>query len=174
MRSVTEAVFVHQHHPLNPASTATVTCPSYCFLPTIPMSEGNRAAGTSTDNFSAIFNAALTEYQRVTGKHLDTHPFAAKLDTCDSPEAVSNVLRTQAQAFSKSRRGDEKLMARLNPIVHILSAFSGTRRTNRSGTSPPTSGYDNSLMRGSQSFSPAQTIFTGISILLEVRLVVRS
>jgi hypothetical protein len=89
------------------------------------MSEGEQAAGTSTDNFSAIFNAALTEYQRVTGKHLHTHPFATKLDLCDSLEVVSNILRTQAQVLSKSRQGDD-LMAWLNPIVHILSVFSGT------------------------------------------------
>ena len=56
----------------------------------------------------------------------DDHPFSAQLVSCDSPEAVSNVLRTQAQAFSKIRKGDEKLMAWLEPIVHILFTFSGT------------------------------------------------
>jgi hypothetical protein len=90
------------------------------------MSAAKQTAGPSADNFSTIFDAALTEYQRVTGKHLDTHRFATQFDTCDSPEAVSNVLRTQAQAFSKFRQGDEKLMAWLNPIVHILFVFSGT------------------------------------------------
>ena len=69
----------------------------------IPMSTTNQTAGPSTDNFSAIFNVASAEYQRLTGKSLDTHPFAAQLDTCQNPEAVSNVLRSQAQAFSKFR-----------------------------------------------------------------------
>ena len=90
------------------------------------MSVSNQVAGPSTDNFSAIFNAASNEYQRVTGKSLDTHPFAAQLDTCRSPEAVSNVLRTQAQAFSKFHKGDEKLMTWLNPTINILLVFSGT------------------------------------------------
>jgi hypothetical protein len=90
------------------------------------MSASNQVAGPSTDNFSAIFNAASNEYQRVTGNRLDTHPFAAQLETSCSPEAVSNVLRTQAQAFSKSREGDEKLMTWLNPTINILLAFSGT------------------------------------------------
>ena len=88
------------------------------------MSASNPTAGPSIDNFTAIFNAALNEYKRSTGKHLDTHPFAAQLETCQNPEAVSNVLRTQAQAFSKFREGDEKLMSWLDPTIHILSTIS--------------------------------------------------
>ena len=72
-----------------------------------------------------MFNVASSEYQRVTGNRLDTHPFAAQLSTCDSPGAVSNLLRAQAQAFSKFRKSDEKLMAWLDPTVHILSATLG-------------------------------------------------
>jgi hypothetical protein len=90
------------------------------------MSASNQAAGpsSSTDNFTAIFNAASEEYLSVTGKRLDTHPFAAQLDACRSPDAVSNVLRTQVQAFKKFRKGDEKLMNWLNPIVNVLFTFS--------------------------------------------------
>jgi len=92
------------------------------------MSTITQSAGpsTSTDNFTAIFNAASTEYARLTGRRLDTHPFAAQLDACDSPKAVSDLLRAQAQAFSKFRKGDEKLMAVLDPTVHILFTFSAT------------------------------------------------
>jgi hypothetical protein len=90
------------------------------------MSATDQIAGPSTDNFTAIFNVASTEYQTVTGNHLDTHPFATQLNTCHSPEAISGLLRTQAQAFSKFRKGDEQLMAWLEPIVHILFTFSGT------------------------------------------------
>jgi len=94
----------------------------------LPMSAIKQTAGPSrsTDNFTAIFQAALHEYQTVTGKSLDTHPFATQLDDCDSPEAFSNVLRTQAQALSKFRKGDEKLMAWLDPTINILYTFSGT------------------------------------------------
>jgi hypothetical protein len=90
------------------------------------MSASNQIAGPSTDNFSAIFNAASNEYKRLTGKSLDTHPMATQLDTCQDPEAVSNVLRTQAQAFSKFRKGDERLMAWLDSTIHILFTFSAT------------------------------------------------
>jgi hypothetical protein len=88
------------------------------------MSTSNQTAGPSTDNFTAIFNAASNEYLRVTGNRLDTHPFAAQFDTCHSPEAISNELRTQAQAFGKFYKGDEKLMAMMEPTIHILFAFS--------------------------------------------------
>ena len=91
-----------------------------------PMSATNRTAGPSTDNFSAIFNVASAEFQRLTGKSLDTHPFAAQLNTCQSPEAISNVLRTQAQAFSRYSEGDERLMAWLDPTICILLTFSDT------------------------------------------------
>jgi hypothetical protein len=59
------------------------------------MSANNRAAGpsSSTDNFTAIFHGASDEYQRVTGKRLDTNPFFAQLDACRTPEAVSNRRR---------------------------------------------------------------------------------
>jgi hypothetical protein len=90
------------------------------------MSASNQVAGPSTNNFTAIFDAASNEYLRVTGQRLDTHPFAAQLDNCHSPEAISNVLRTQAQAFNKFHEGDEKLMTWLNPTVNILFAFSAT------------------------------------------------
>jgi hypothetical protein len=90
------------------------------------MSSSSQTAGSSADNFTAILNAASTEYHRITKKRLDTHPFAALLDTCNTPEAILNVFRTQAQGFSKFREGDQKLMAWLDPIVHILFVFSGT------------------------------------------------
>jgi len=90
------------------------------------MSASSQISGSSTNTLTTIFNAASTEYYRVTRKRLDTHPFAALLDTCNTPEAVLNIFRTQAQAFSKFREGDERLMAWLDPIVHILFVVSGT------------------------------------------------
>ena len=109
-------------------SRSSQTCAPSHILPVVPMSTHNQSAGpsTSTDNFTAIFNAASTEYARVTGKRLDTHPFVTQLEACDSPKAVSDLFRTQAQAFSKFRKGDEKLMAVLDPAVHILFTFSAT------------------------------------------------
>jgi hypothetical protein len=89
------------------------------------MSVTNQTAGPSTNNFTAIFNAASTEYCRVTKNRLDTHPLAAQLDSCHGPEDIS-ILRTQAQAFSKLHEADEKLMKWLTPTINILCALSDT------------------------------------------------
>jgi fungal STAND N-terminal Goodbye domain len=93
-----------------------------------PMSLTNNTAepSRSNDNFAAIFQAALSEYETLTGKPLHTHPFAAQFDSCDNPEAISDVLRSQAQAFNKFRKADEKLMTYLDPTVHVLFTFSAT------------------------------------------------
>ena len=92
------------------------------------MSTTNRIAGSSrsNDNVTTIFQAALDEYQRTTGKLLDTHLFTTQLGGRDSPEAALNVFRTQAQAFSEFRKSDERLMKWLNPMVHIVFIFSET------------------------------------------------
>ena len=92
------------------------------------MPTGNQVAGPSrsTDNFAAIFEAAKKEYKKLTRKDLDTHRFAAELDNCKSPEAFSDVLQKQANAFNKFRERDEKLMNWLRPILNILCTFSGT------------------------------------------------
>ena len=88
------------------------------------MSASSRTASPSPDNFTTIFNSALSEYQRVTGKRLETHPFASQLVSWHSPEAVSEILRTHVQVLSRSRKDDEKLMKWLRPTVNILFAFS--------------------------------------------------
>jgi hypothetical protein len=80
----------------------------------------------SNDNFTAIFQAASSEYKMITGKSLDTHPFAKQLDNCESPQAFSSVFRTQAQSFSKSRKSNDRLVELLDPIVNILFTFSAT------------------------------------------------
>ncbi|KAI9511099.1 hypothetical protein F5148DRAFT_422001 [Russula earlei] len=104
----------------------------------------------SSANFAAIFSAASTEYHRVTGQRLDTHPLATQLEICHGPNDISNLLRAQAQAFGRFHKGDKDLMAWLDPTVHILCAFSATLGE---GIALP--------------FSPAKTVFTGIGVLLQ-------
>ena len=90
------------------------------------MSTAKQTTSPSTNGFTKIFDDAKKEYERITGKSLDTHPFAKKLRSCDDPEAVSNVFQTQADVFSKFCEGDKKLIALLDPTIRILSAFSDT------------------------------------------------
>ena len=153
-------------------SSQTCAPSSSHVLPFIPMSTSNQSAcpSTSTDRFTAIFNAASTEYTRITGKRLDAHPFAVQLNACDSPKAVSDLLHSQAQAFTKFRKGDEELMVVLDPTVHILFTFSAALGEGIGLVSPLISFSMISFQRHApQPFSPAKTIFTGIGVLLGVR-----
>jgi hypothetical protein len=135
------------------------------------MDASNQTAGPSTDNFALIVDAALAEYERLTRKRLNTHPLAAQLDTCRSPEAISNVLRMQAQAFSKFRQGDERLMSWLDPTIHILFTFSATLGEGIGLVNKSRSfAHGRSLTSRFQPFQPAKPIYTGIGVLLGVSL----
>ena len=86
----------------------------------------NQAIDPSTNDFNAIFEAASNEYKTLTGQDLETHPFAAALEDYISPNSVLNVFRKQARVFDPFRKGDDKLMARLTPIVYVLFSVSDT------------------------------------------------
>jgi hypothetical protein len=90
------------------------------------MSTSKQTTDLSTTNFTAIFDAALNEYKKLTKQDLATHPFAAAFENSNSPDSVMNVFRKQAHAFHQFRKGDDKLMEWLTPIVNILFKFSGT------------------------------------------------
>ena len=90
------------------------------------MSTSNQTTDRSSANFTAIFEAAANKYKILTKQDLGTHPFAAAFANSSSPDSILDVFRTQAQAFDKFRKGDDKLMAWLTPIVHIFLTFSGT------------------------------------------------
>jgi hypothetical protein len=94
--------------------------------PASTMSTSKQTTDLSTANFTAIFDAASNEYKTLTKQDLETHPFAAAFEISNSPDSVMNAFRKQAQAFDKFRKGDDKLMAWLTPIVNILFTFSGT------------------------------------------------
>jgi len=90
------------------------------------MSTSNQTADPSASNFAAIFDAASREYKSLTKKDLATHPLAAAIEGYSSPDSILNVFRKQAQAFDTFRKGDDKLMECLTPIVNILFTFSET------------------------------------------------
>jgi hypothetical protein len=90
------------------------------------MSTSDQTTDPSITNINAIFETASNEYQTLIGQGLETHPFAAALEDYVSPNSVLNVFRKQARAFDTFHKGEDKLMAWLTPIVHILFTFSGT------------------------------------------------
>ncbi|KAF8259318.1 hypothetical protein EI94DRAFT_1707201 [Lactarius quietus] len=108
------------------------------------------STSTSSPNFETIFAAALKEYNKQTKKDIASHPIAAELKSCDSPNAVLTVLQTQVQTFDRSQSANERWTKLLDPTVNVLYAFSGFV----SNVTGPI-------------FPPAAAIFTGIGVLLQ-------
>jgi hypothetical protein len=84
------------------------------------------SSGSSTPNFQPILDKALKEYKKKTGKDLSTHPLAAEINGCDSPDAILIVLQGKAVELDDSRRSDERLTKWLIPTVTVLNALSTT------------------------------------------------
>ena len=84
------------------------------------------SATSSSSNFQLVFKNALKEYQKRTKKDLLSHPLAAQLKACDSPNAILSILQHQVQEFDQSRSADEKWRKWLGPTINVLYAFSGT------------------------------------------------
>ncbi len=72
-------------------------------------------------HFQALFEAAFRDYENQTGKTLDNHPLAEKLQSCDSVESVTSVLREQT---SSEIRGNEKVLKPLKNVLSVLHKLS--------------------------------------------------
>ncbi len=123
--------------------------------------------------FPKIFEAALEDYSKKTETDIKSDPLFAKLQDCNSSDAVLEVLEGQALAFEQYRKGDRKvqLMRRLKPIVETLWRLSTEDGLKEGIVSVRLTKYNYPLR--SLSFilqiSPlAKAIFTGIGLLLEV------
>ena len=82
------------------------------------------SASASSTKFESIFSAALKEYNKQTKEDIASHPLAAQLKSCDSPNAVLTVLQTQVQTFDQSQSANERWTKLLDPTVNVLYAFS--------------------------------------------------
>src|SRR6266851_3274437 len=76
----------------------------------------------STSTPEEIINAALVKYTKLTEKDLRVDPLATKIQLCDSPTAICDVLQQHAKAFHDYTR----LRACLNVIVDKLHTLSTT------------------------------------------------
>jgi hypothetical protein len=83
-------------------------------------------SSSSTPHFQNIFEKALKEYKKKTGEDLATHPLAAEIDDCISPEAILAILEAKARELDQSQSGEERLTKWLDPTVNILNALSIT------------------------------------------------
>jgi hypothetical protein len=129
---------------------------------------------STPSNFEALFESALSKYKRRTGQDLRDHPLAAIFDGCQSPDAILAVFKEQSRAFDIFRNGNAKLTRWLIPIVSGLHTIS-TSTVISTGASlvrplPPQVPYSiTNLQRLLQAF-PAHLIFSGIGVLLSVRV----
>ena len=80
----------------------------------------------SSSQFKAILDAALSEYKTKTGNDLRDNPLAKELRSCESSEAVLDIIQRQAKAFDKFRDGDKWLMKWIGPSVDVLFTISST------------------------------------------------
>ena len=76
-----------------------------------------------SSHFRGLFEAALQDYEKQTGTALVNHPFAERLQECDSVDAINPVLQERTQRFTDFR-GDGKIMKALKSTVSILYALS--------------------------------------------------
>ncbi|KAI0293193.1 hypothetical protein B0F90DRAFT_1670920, partial [Multifurca ochricompacta] len=84
-----------------------------------------RIHDVSSSNFQIILDA-FQDYAKQTGVDLSAtnNPFADKLRSCLSPDAILELLQGSAKAFTEYREGDRKLISWLSPVVQVLHAFS--------------------------------------------------
>ena len=132
---------------------------------------------TSPSNFLSILNAALDDYHKRTGIDLTKHPSAVQLQNCHSPDDVLQLLQERETSFKHYRENYRKLIDCLRPVVKVIHALSGILGERAGLVSDPhqillTRPYVYKSLQ--VPFQPTKAIFTGIDILLSVRITLQS
>ena len=86
----------------------------------------NSPTVASRPSYQSIFDSALVAYKKKTGKDLASDPLLRRLESCESPDAILNILREQMPASDQSQAGssDTKWAEWLNPTVKVLYTYS--------------------------------------------------
>jgi hypothetical protein len=133
----------------------------------LPASMAQNIPPTDSDNFKVIFETALDAYKKRTKQSLEGHALLTRLESCDSPAAVLDLLRGQVNA-----NANDGLKKWLNPTINVLYAFSATLGEGIGLVNIKRSVSDHALIPMRQIFSPSRLIFAGIGVLLLVSLLV--
>jgi STAND-like protein len=82
---------------------------------------------SGSSSLGMLFEAALQDYEKMTGIALTKHPLAEQLQHCNSMESVIVVLQDQAQDFKKFREKDKVLkpLKKVLTVLHLLSSAPG-------------------------------------------------
>ncbi|KAH9169583.1 hypothetical protein EDB89DRAFT_1455447 [Lactarius sanguifluus] len=99
-------------------------------------------------SFQLILDA-VDKYTKQTGTDLKDNPFAAKINGCDSSDAVLLLLQDNLKVFKDYREQNRKFIDCLSPVVQFVHSFSGILG-DAAGLVP---------------FQPAKLIFVGINVL---------
>ena len=78
---------------------------------------------SSSENYQAIFDNALETYKRKTGNDLVSDPLLRRLESCNSPDTVIDVLRGHVPTFDQSA---SRLTSWVKPTINVLYTFSST------------------------------------------------
>ena len=78
---------------------------------------------SSSANYQVIIDNALEAYKKITGNDLSSDPLLRKLESCNSPDTVLDVLREQIPAFDQS---GSRLTTWVKPTINVLYTFSST------------------------------------------------
>jgi hypothetical protein len=79
---------------------------------------------SSSASFHSLFNAALHDYAKRTGRKLDEDPLAKQFERCNSSEAIFSVLQEQARRFHEFRGRDGKIVKSLKSAINVLYTLS--------------------------------------------------
>ncbi|KAH9007447.1 hypothetical protein EDB84DRAFT_219794 [Lactarius hengduanensis] len=123
---------------------------------TVFMSLSSRTPASSSQ-FKLILDAALGEFEQKTGKDLLDDWLAKELHSCDSVEAVLDIIQVQAEEFDKFKNGSSKLMKWIGSSVHVLFTISAALGDGVGVVVPST-----------------KAVFTGIGVLLAAAKDVRA
>ncbi|KAH9019496.1 hypothetical protein EDB84DRAFT_614294 [Lactarius hengduanensis] len=80
----------------------------------------------SSLRFKFILDTALSEYKQTTGNDLLDNWLAKELQSCESVEAILDIITHQAEAFEKFRGGDKRLTKWIDSSVNVLYTISAT------------------------------------------------
>lgn len=78
----------------------------------------------SSSQLESILDASLDEYKKKTENDLSSHWLSVEFQSCDSVDAVLDIIQNQATVFDKFRDGDKKIMKWVGSLVPTLYKFS--------------------------------------------------
>ena len=90
------------------------------------MSQALSTPTLGSSSYQLIFDAALNSYKEKTKFDLLTHPLAAQIQACNSPDDVLVILQDSVEESDRLSHTDQRLSHWLNPTINILYAFSAT------------------------------------------------